>query len=1036
MALLTGAACAAVPPSGMEWNNPAIIQVGAEAPRATFTPYPDRAAALRGGPSDRVYSLNGDWKFAWAPNPNERPLDFQGMEFDDSCWGTLPVPSNWQLHGHGIAYNINTGFGFDFSELKAPVEGNEIGSYRHRFDLPKDWDGKEVSLHFGGVGSAFYLWVNGEYVGYSQGSKTPAEFNVSSHLKAGGNLIAAQVFRWSDASLFEDQDTWRLSGIFRGVYLWAADATRIKTYEVKASLSDDFKTGLLEVDATLSGPKGKVAFELLDADDQVVARSDGSSNVFSCEIPGIKPWSAEQPYLYRLLISRLDDTGTVREVIPQNVGFRRVEIKNGRFLVNGRDVLIKGVNRPEHDPRTGQVISRELQLSDMALMKNHNINAIRTAHYPNTPLFYDLCDQYGFYVMDEANLENHGMLKDREHFRPIAEDPLWLEPQLDRVRCMVERDINHPSIVIWSVGNEFFYGPHTMAVYDWIHARDPSRPINSEPGQYRIRDGKADFASRMYMEMPELQSRLASKSEQHVPIILIEYCHAQGNSCGGLKEYWDVFYADNRAQGAFVWDWRDQGIMQPVPEKDRAAYGQDEFAAYGPYFGSPSVPVGNAANMDGLVLSSGAATPGLQALKYVQRYIHVAPVDLSKGEFAIKNWYDFSRADDKQSGSWKITCNGEVVANGELGPLDLGPREEKTVALELPAIRPEPGAVYHILFEFRAKADAIPFVEEGTVLGWDQFELPNSAEAPRKDPAAMPKLEAQLNGDALQIQAAGVALVFNKTNGKLTSYKLAGKELLKAGPQPDFWRALTDNDSGCGLGGWGEHKKLYASHVWKDVAASWKVDTVDIDRSDPKRVVIAVKGSLSVGAQYAMQYTVYGNGEMVVACDFESQKELPALPRFGTEWQLDESFGEIKWFGRGPWPTYADRRFEPVGRYQSTVVDNRVDYHRPQENGNKVDVKWFAVLDKKSTGLAFVGEALSVNAQAYSKAVMQKAQFPWQLKRDGRNYINVDLAQMGVGGDNSWGAIPHEEYLLKDKSYHLEYRVVPIRERSDLNTLL
>ena len=777
-----------------------------------------------------------------------------------------------------------------------------------------------------------------------------------------------------------------------------------------------------------------MGFELLDAENQMVARSDGTSSLFSCDVPSVKPWSAEYPNLYCLLITTFDNNGNVLQVIPQNVGFRRVEIKDGRYWVNGRDVLIKGVNRPEHDARSGQVMSRELLISDMKIMKEHNVNAIRTAHYPNATFFYDLCDQYGFYVMDEANLENHGMLRDRKKYAPIASDELWLEPQIDRVRRMVERDINHPSIVMWSVGNEFLYGPHTMAAYDWIKQRDPSRSINSEPGQYRFRDGKADFISKMYMTTEVMKKHLANKAEKHMPIILIEYCHAQGNSCGGLKEYWDIFYADNRAQGAFVWDWRDQGIMQPVPEKHRAACGKNEFAAYGEYFGSPPVKIGGAANMDGLVLSDGSVTPGLQALKYVHRYIHVTPVDLRKGEFVVKNWYDFSCADDKQSGSWKLTQNGRVIAAGELGNLNLGPREQKNIHVDLPTITPEPGAEYHILFEFHAKVGAIPFVDAGTVVGWDQFKLPVSKEAPQQELATMPTLKTRTAGDSLLIETATVKLAFNKKNGQLSSYKLKGKELLQFGPKPDFWRALTDNDRGAGLSGWGKTKQLYSSAIWEK--ASWSVDTVDIDTSNPRRVTLCAQGNLSVGATCSITYTIFGNGEMRVVCSYESDKELPALPRFGTEWRLNGSLENMEWFGRGPWPTYADRKFEPIGRYQSTVSENLFNYHRPQESGNKVDVSWFALTDKNSTGLAFIGDALSVNALPYSKNTMKKAQYPWQLKRDGFIHLNVDLAQMGVGGDTSWGAIPHEEYMLRGKVYQVVYCVVPIENWEQLDHLL
>lgn len=1029
---------------GNEWNDPSVIQVGTEAPRASFSRYPNRTYALEEKASPWRKSLNGRWKFKWAANPNERPDGFEKLSYNDRSWGQIPVPSNWQLQGHGIPYNVNVGYGFDFSELKAPVEGNEVGSYRHRFNLPSNWKNKKVFLHFGGVNSAFYLWVNGEYAGYSQGSKTPAEFNVTDHLKPGENLIAVQVFRWSDGSLLEDQDTWRLSGIFRDVYLWACDpGLHIKNLKVNATLAEDNEGGRLEVAVDLGTPKDAyIAYELLGPLGESVAEfGPGMERSWTVDLARVKAWSAEEPNLYQLLITLADPTtGMVLEVVPQKVGFRRVEIRDGRFLVNGRDVLIKGVNRPEHDPRTGQVMSRERLIEDLTLMKQYNFNAIRTAHYPNTPLFYDLCDQYGFYVMDEANLETHGLRKKREKFRSFAEDPKWREPHLDRIRRMVERDINHPCVVIWSVGNEFLHGAHTKAAYDWIKQRDPSRPVNSEPAQHAMQEGKTDFASKMYLKVPDLKRRLVNEAEKQFPIVLVEYCHALGNSCGGLKEYWDLFYSDNRAQGAFVWDWRDQGIMQPIPEEYRKESGPEEFAAYGTWFGRPPVPVTEPDNMDGLLFSDGKPTPGMRAVSQVQRYAQISPLNLEKGEFMAKNWYDFSELDDKQNGFVKITRNGKVVATADVEELFLKPREEKMFRVELSEIKYVPDSVYHILFEFRARTNAIPLLKGGELLGWDQFELPISGEDPEPEPLVLPELSIREEGERLALSAATAEYVFDRRSGELISCKVGGQELLKAGPRPDFWRVPTNNDRGAGLG-WDSSanpkKKLGPLNFWREAAASWQVESVEVDRSNPRSVVVAVKGTIAaVGAAYSITYTIDGQGEMVVECRLDASTPLPELPRFGTEWQLAEKFGHLEWFGRGPWPTYADRKFEPIGRYRSTVKNNFIDYHRPQENGNKVDLYWFAVMDKNAKGLAFVGEELSCNAQPWSKIAMGQTDYSWKLPRTDRVYINVDLAQMGVGGENSWGALPREIYRLNDDAYRFSYRVVPILEREQLDELM
>src|SRR5436190_5759913 len=688
-----------------EWDNPAIVHVGTEKPHATMMSYPSVELART---ADRATSpwfqlLNGTWKFHGSLRPSERPIDFYRSDYSDAAWGNMPVPASWQLHGFDIPIYTNIIYPFPQDASKAPAppyEFNPVGSYRMHFTVPPTWKGRPIYLHFDGVDSSFYAWLNGVKLGYNEDSRTPAEFDITPHTKAGNNLLAVEVYRFGDGAFLEDQDMWRMSGIFRDVYLWTTPAQHIRDFEVKTNLDAAYRDADLSIRAQLSNTAANeanvtVTAALLDANGTSVgkpatatAEPGGKTEAavdLSLAVANPRKWSAEAPNLYKLLLTVKDGSGAVLEVIPSNVGFRKVEIRNGRFLVNGQPVLIKGVNRHEHSEETAKYVPVESMIQDIRIMKQFNVNAVRTSHYPNSPAWYELCDRYGLYVLDEGNIEGHhygGRGANR-----LMNDPQWKPAMLDRVERMVERDKNHPSVVIWSLGNETGDGPNAAAVYKWTKQRDSSRPFHYE-GTTSTGGSSADINSFMYPTPAQVKAEAAKRPD--MPLILCEYSHAMGNSSGGLKEYWDIFYSGTNAQGAFVWDWVDQGIRLPVPGEYRANTAKPTFLAYGGWWEDKTgVRNDNDFNNNGLVAADRTPHPSLWALKYVYRNLHVAPVDLKGGRVRVKNWFDFMNAKDIAQGTWEVRAGGKTIASGAFPELDIAAGEAEEYALQLPNISPQ-----------------------------------------------------------------------------------------------------------------------------------------------------------------------------------------------------------------------------------------------------------------------------------------------------------------------------------------------------------
>jgi beta-galactosidase len=1021
-----------------EWDNPAIVKEGVEKPHVTMMIYPTANLALirQAAQSPWYQSLNGDWKFHGSLRPADRPLEFCRTDFNDASWRSIPVPSSWQLHGFDIPIYSNINYPWPQDSKSAPVvpkDLNPVGSYRRSFLLPDAWKSRNVYLHFAGVDSAFYVWVNGMKVGYNEDSRTPAEFNITRFLKPGPNILAVEVYRFSDGAFLEDQDMWRMSGIYRDVFLWSAADRHIRDFEVKTELDGEYRDAELKVKTELSASKNCViAAELFDA----VGKSIGKANAacaenaeLSLKAPGVKKWSAESPYLYKLLLTLKDSSGAIIEAIPQNVGFRKVEIKGGRFLVNGKPVLIKGVNRHEHSEINGKTVDRASMIKDIKLMKQFNVNAVRTSHYPNQTMWYDLCDRYGLYVMDEANIEIHHYGSDPRN--RLMNSPEWSPLFLDRMQRMVERDKNHPSVVFWSLGNEAGDGLNAKLNYDWVKQRDASRPVHYE-GSSSWGGPNSDINSFMY-PTPEYIKQAAAKRPD-MPLILCEYSHAMGNSSGGLKEYWDIFYSGTNAQGAFVWDWVDQGIRIPIPDEYKMNTSNQYFYAYGGWWEDKTgVRNDNNFNNNGLVSANRTPHPGLWAIKYVYRNLHASAVDLAAGKIKVRNWWFFTNAHDVADGTWTVTADGIAVASGSLPDLDIPPGAEKEFTLPLPRMNAKPGVEYWLNLSFTLKADA-SWANKGHEISWEQFKLPMAAVALTNNFAKSPALSVTEDSNSASIKGENFSLRFSKKEGVITSYIYKGMTLLERGPRPDFWRAKTDNDTGAWNSMRAKSEKDPAGNIrlWRNAGASWVVKNAVISKLDERTATIEVKAELpDMGSSIVMNYTIYGGGDVVIETKYQPGSEPRAMmPRFGNELVIAPGLENMAWYGRGPIETYIDRQFERMGVYKSTVAGQWVEYSKPQGNGNKTDVRWVALTNAQGIGLLAVGApTLEVEARHFTKDDLERAGYTFQMQPHPEIYLNLDWKQMGIGGIDSWSpnALPMQPYRIpSDKTYDYRYRLTPI----------
>jgi len=1056
-----------------DWKNPALTGVNNLAPHATMVVCPDASTAKNIGVvsnAERVKSpfyrsLDGGWKYHYAADHGGRVPDFWKPGFDDSKWATIPVPSNVEMCGYGIPIYVNVKYPWTWHGTKAspPIvpdddPNNTVSSYRRTFDLPESWGGRRVLITFDGVNSFFSLWVNGEKVGVGKDSRTPVEFDITKFLKPGKNLLAVENFRWCDGSYLEDQDFWRMSGIFRDVYLWSPPDPHIRDFEIKTDLDAQYRDAVLKVDAKIedhgaSGAAGTLEAELFDpagshvatasAALEIPASGDGSTTL-ATKIQNPLKWTAETPDLYLLLLTLKDAKGKVQEVIPSRVGFRKVEIKDGNLLVNGQRPFIKGVNHQECDPDLGQVYTPERMLQDILLMKQNNINAVRNSHYPNAPAWYDLCDRYGIYLIDEANIESHGMGYGPES---LAKNPAWLDAHMNRTVRLVERDKNHPSVIVWSLGNEAGDGSNFEATSAWIKQRDPSRPVQYEKAKEKP---YTDIVCPMYGTPKEMEEYAAKPQAR--PYILCEYEHAMGNSSGNMWDYWDLIYAKPYLQGGCIWDWVDQSLRQPQDRKTREVVvpvkpGDKTFWAYGGDIGPEDTPSDDNSGADGLVSPDRQPHPSLSQVRHVYQYIQCKPADLATRTVEVRNWFDFSNPKDLAVLDWRVTADGKEIQSGSMSAPDLTPHTSARITVPVRPFKPEPGVEYFLDLSFRLSHD-LPWAKKGHEIAWDQFELPDSAPAPVADAGAFPKLDLKQTDALVVVGGKDFTVTFDKKSGALTSLKSRGVELIESPLRPDFWRAPTDNDRGRKMAnlhtemeGAKQKKDQFGrihktQGIWREAHENAVLESfVVTPGADGREVeVAATLGLPSVNAQWTTRYTVSGDGGIAVAASFVPQdKDLPALPRLGMQMVLPSGFDRIAWFGPGPQETYSDRKDARVGLYSGTVREQFfADYSQPGESGNKVDVRWAAITNDRGVGLLVVGDPLlSVNAMHHTAEDLRAQKHSFELPHHDSTMLNIDWKQQGLGGDDSWRAWPHDPYMIPCEPQGYGFRIRPLGPSDD-----
>ena len=1024
------------PRSDNDWENFNVLHINRLPSAANFMGYPTKELALQGDKSQSPYfqSLNGTWKFHFVPRSDERPMDFFQKGYDVSGWDDIKVPSNWELQGFGYPFYVGSGYGIKKNPPLIAVENSPVGSYRRTFTIPAHWNKRQIILYFGGVASAFYVWVNGEKVGYSQDSKTPSEFDITPYVKQGENEIAVQVFKFSDGYYLEDQDYWRFAGIQRDVYVYARSETHVRDYEVVTDLDGEYKNADFHLFVELGkAGEGKikgaeVEVSLLDKAGKSIYNERKRWNAagrelhFKKEVREPLLWSAEKPNLYRLLIA-LRVNGKPEQYISQYIGFRKSEIKHAQLLINGKPVYIKGVNRHEHDPYNGHVVDEASMLRDIQLMKENNINSVRTSHYPNDPRWYELCDIYGMYVVDEANIESHGM-----GYKPdqcLANQPEWEKAFIDRTERMFERDKNHPCVIIWSLGNETGEGCNFAATYKWVHANDRSqRPVHSEDG---IKGPYTDIFCPMYKKIDVLINHSLYLPTK--PLILCEYAHAMGNSEGNLQDYWDVIEKYPSLQGGHIWDWVDQGLYAKTPDgKFYWAYGGDLAPK-----GTPS-----SANfcMNGLIAADRTLKPHIHEVKKVYQYIHFDPVAFTTKQVKVTNWHDFIGLEDYKL-HWTVETDGKAVQSGEMDFPVMAARSSAFITIPMNLI-PNDGKEYFLKLEAFTKKEA-PLVPKEHQVAMEQWQLnPEGERLLNATWTARELVDKTVNTertpDAITLTGENFRIAFSTADGEMTELLYNGKNLIKEGLQPNFWRALTDNDVA--------NNHLERCGIWKFAGKNAHLQSIDL-KEDSNKQLATVTVNYKLEAQESTLQTVYQvrpNGAIKVSMHFvPGNKSLPEMPRLGMRMILPAEYDVMTWLGRGPQENYADRKTGyPIGLYTATVWEQFHPYVRAQETGNKTDVRWVALRNKAGEGLLITGEEpLNVSAWNFPLEDIDYVAFNTERRHGGSImkkdmiWLNIDHRHMGVGGDNTWGAQVHPEYTITPHEWQYSFTMQPLSNQDD-----
>lgn len=1033
VAILTGCvAFAADCHANNDWENPGVFAEGREAPRATAFPFPTVEAALgRDYASSPFYkSLDGMWAFRFSENPRQRPLDFYKVGADLSSWDSIPVPSNWEMEGYGVPIYTNVVYPYPNNPPFIPHDDNPVGCYKRSFELPESWDGRRVILHFDGATAGMYVWVNGKKTGYVQSTKNPAEFDITDFVEKGKNEVACEVYRWTDGSYLEDQDFWRLSGLDRSVYLYSVDSQRIADFFAVAGLTKNYKDGDLKLDVELrnyGSAKAPVKLEaaVYDKDKKKVWQSvkshslaPGQSEVnFAGTLKNVKPWNCESPYLYTLVLTLLDSKGNVIESTSSRIGFRSVEIKDAQLLVNGKPIEVHGVNLHEHHQTKGHVVDRETMIQDIRTMKQNNINAVRTSHYPQSPLWYDLCDEYGIYLVDEANVEAHGMGAAPYNYmdpeRHPAVKPDWKDAILDREKLLVERDKNHPSVIIWSLGNECGNGENFYAAYDWIKKRDSSRPVQFEQAGEGY---NTDIVCPMYPGIWYMKD-YASRTDVERPFIMCEYAHAMGNSSGNFQEYFDIIRSSKQMQGGFIWDWVDQGLLT----KDENG---NEYWAYGGDFGATKYNSDENFCINGLVQPDRTPHPGLAEVKKVYQDIRFSPVNLAEGEIMIENHFNTRNLKDYDF-KWELLNNGNVFSSGSL-EVEAVPGTKKIVKIPIGNINPGAGDEYYLsIYAYTRDGDDI--IPPGYEVAREQFALSEKEHFTNDITAGVGKPTVVKEGKTWKITCTnnGVTMSIDSLSGELRNYTVNGRNVIISGPEPSFWRAPTDNDMGANM-----HRRL---NVWRCAGENRNVKSVTAAEEDGLFKVTVNYRLPDVSSDYAIVYTINNDGVILVQVDWKADSDVPELMRFGVRLTLPGAYDKFSWYGRGPQENYSDRNTASfMGIWYGTVAEQFYPYIRPQETGNKTDVRWAALTDG-SRGIVVWGNqplnvsALDVLPEDLDPGMGKKQMHNSDVRHHGdRVFFNIDLLQRGVGGDNSWGAQPHEQYRHYDKALSYSFVIVPI----------
>jgi beta-galactosidase len=1017
-----------------DWENPEVFQINREPARAAFLPYADETSAIsdKYESSPWYFSLNGKWKFSWSPTPDQRPKDFYKQDFSTLHWKELQVPSNWELNGYGIPIYTNITYPFERNPPFINHWDNPVGSYKKDFVLPENWDNRHVFLHFEAGTSAMYIWVNGEKVGYTENTKSPAEFDITKYLKAGNNTLAVEVYRWSDGSYLEDQDFWRLSGIDRNVYLYSTNDLRIADFFAKPDLDSNYKNGSLNVDITLKNlgsaaiNNQKVQAKLVDASGknifikivQVNSEANKTQTIsFSQNVSNPKLWSSETPNLYSLVLSLKNEKGSIIETVATQIGFRKVELKGGQLLVNGVRLIVHGVNIHEHNPVTGHFQDEATMMKDIRMMKQLNINSVRCSHYPNNILWVKLCNKYGLFLVDEANIESHGMGVEGQpliYMNPKTNPghlPEWREAHLDRIYSLVERDKNAPSVILWSLGNESANGPVFHEAYKWVKKRDNTRLVQFEQAK---ENENTDIVCPMYPTIAYMKE-YAARKEVARPYIMCEYSHAMGNSSGNFQEYWDIIRGSKNMQGGFIWDWVDQGFEA----KDEAGR---KYWAYGGDLGSQNYLNDENFCHNGLVYADRTPHPGAFEVKKVYQDILFVAVDVKNGVIEIINDFGFTNL-SQYNFKYEVLENGKIIKKGIID-VAINPKSKKQFKLDLPKLQSKEGTEY-LLNVFAYTKTGSELLPQNFEIAKEQFVINDGAYFTQSKKANAAKIQDEK--EQFVLTSDNVVVKISKLTGLIFYYSSKGEEYFKQYPEPNFWRAPTDNDIG--------NKMQIRANVWRTAGKNTTLESIQETEKDGKKYVIVKLRLNDVASDYTIQYSLGNDDALEILASYKKgNNSVPEMPRFGMIFVLKDSYENLDYYGRGPLENYPDRNTASFkGIYESKVANQYVPYTRPQENGYKTDVRWFKLSNNNGNGLEIKGsQSLGISTLNnypgdFDGGISKKNIHSSDITPRNEVVVCVDLTQRGVGGDNSWGLPPHEQYILKQSEYSYGFVIKPIK---------